>query len=205
VAVAGKKEVRVFVLTGAGISAESGLGTFRDPGGVWERFDPMKLATPEAFAADPEPCTPSTTCAGATCSPRPNPAHAALARLEAGSPRRGGGLFLCTQNIDDLHERAGSVPSTTCTANCSRRAAPPAASGPWREDLAVDDPLPACGRAGGMRPDVVWFGEMPIGLDEIEEALAESDLFVAIGTSGSVYPAAGFVESRGPAGCGRPS
>jgi NAD-dependent deacetylase len=193
---------RVFVLTGAGISAESGLGTFRDPGGIWERFDPMKLATPEAFARDPE-----TVHAFYNLRRRdllasaPNAAHAALARLEARLAGRGGRLFLCTQNIDDLHERGGSrsvhhmhgeLLKARCTA-CE-------AEHDWREDLAVTTPCPACGHTGGLRPAVVWFGEMPLGLEAIDAALQDSDLFVAIGTSGSVYPAAGLVETARAAG-----
>jgi NAD-dependent deacetylase len=188
--------MRVFALTGAGVSAESGLGTFRDPGGIWERFDPMKLATPEAFAADPEGVHAFYNLRRRDLlASAPNPAHAALARLEAGLAERGGRLWLCTQNIDDLHERAGSARvhhmhgellKARCTA-CD-------AVHPWRDELAVAIPCPACGRTGGMRPDVVWFGEMPVGLEAIETAIEESDLFVAIGTSGSVWPAAGFVE-----------
>ncbi|MER2252613.1 NAD-dependent deacylase [Methylorubrum podarium] len=185
----------VFVLTGAGISAESGLGTFRDRDGVWARFDPMRLATPEGFAADPvlvhEFYNHRRRDARAAA---PNPAHAALARLEAGLAARGGRLFLCTQNIDDLHERAGSrhvvhmhgeVLRARCTA-CGTETV-------WHEDLGVETPCPHCGRRETMRPDVVWFGEMPKQLDVIDEALAEADLFVAVGTSGAVYPAAGNV------------
>ncbi|QIJ74887.1 NAD-dependent protein deacylase [Methylobacterium sp. NI91] len=185
----------VFVLTGAGISAESGLGTFRDTDGVWARFDPMRLATPEGFAADPvlvhDFYNHRRRDARAAA---PNPAHAALARLEAGLAERGGRLFLCTQNIDDLHERAGSrhvvhmhgeLLRARCTA-CGTETV-------WHEDLTVETACPHCTRVGGMRPDVVWFGEMPKHLDAIDEALAEADLFVAIGTSGAVYPAAGYV------------
>jgi NAD-dependent deacetylase len=198
----GEERMRVFVLTGAGVSAESGLGTFRDQGGIWERFDPMRLATPEAFAADP-----ATVHAFYNLRRRDllaaasNPAHAALARLERGLAARGGRLWLCTQNIDDLHERAGAghvhhmhgeLLRARCTACGEER--------PWRDDLALATPCPACARPGGLRPAVVWFGEMPIGLDAIEEALLESDLFVAIGTSGSVYPAAGLVGMAREAG-----
>ncbi len=190
----------VFVLSGAGVSAESGLGTFRaGADGVWAKFDPMKLATPEAFARDP-----ATVLAFYDARRRnllaahPNPAHVALARLADGLAAKGGRLALVTQNVDDLHERAGSrevlhmhgeLLKARCLA-CGR-------SEPWLADLTVDDACPSCGRAGGLRPDVVWFGEMPYGLDAIDRALGESDLFVAIGTSGAVYPAAGFVaEAR---------
>ena len=184
--------MRVFVLTGAGVSAESGLGTFRDAGGIWARFDPMKLATPEAFARDP-----ATVHAFYNARRRnllaaePNAAHRALARLAAGVE-----LFLCTQNIDDLHERGGSpqvhhMHGELLRALCARCGA----RTNWRDDLSSSARCPACGRAGGLRPDVVWFGEMPYGLDLIEDRLAAADLFVAIGTSGAVYPAAGYVAT----------
>jgi NAD-dependent deacetylase len=182
--------MRVFVLTGAGVSAESGLGTFRDAGGIWARFDPMKLATPEAFEAAPGAVhsfydARRRNLIGA----EPNAAHVALARLAAGVE-----LFLVTQNVDDLHERAGSpqvhhMHGELLKARCLGCGAVHG----WRDDLAVTTACPACGRAGGMRPDVVWFGEIPYGLDAIDAALATADLFVAIGTSGAVYPAAGYV------------
>lgn len=181
----------VFVLTGAGVSAESGLGTFRDAGGIWARFDPMKLATPEAFARDP-----ATVHAFYDARRRnllaaaPNAAHFALAELA-----RGGQVFLCTQNIDDLHEQAGSpqvhhMHGQLLKALCGRCGA----THPWRGDLSTRDACPACGAAGALRPDVVWFGEIPYGLDVIEAALEAAEVFVAIGTSGAVYPAAGYVE-----------
>lgn len=189
--------MRVLVLTGAGISAESGLGTFRDSGGIWARFDPMKLATPEAFARDP-----ATVHAFYNHRRRdllaaaPNAAHLALADLARGLASRGGALFLCTQNIDDLHERAGSpqvhhMHGELLKARCELCGA----GASWREDLGTEVACPGCGRAGGLRPAVVWFGEMPLGLEAIEAALDAADLFVAIGTSGAVYPAAGFVEA----------
>jgi NAD-dependent deacetylase len=187
--------MKVFVLTGAGVSAESGLGTFRDKGGLWEEFDPMTLATPEAFARDPDRVHAFYNMRRRDLlSAKPNAAHAALARLEAALGDRGGGLFLCTQNIDDLHEQAGSravhhmhgeLLKARC-GWCGRRE-------DCRGDLSVDTICEGCRRAGGMRPDIVWFGEMPHGLDAIEAALAAADLFVAAGTSGAVYPAAGYV------------
>jgi NAD-dependent deacetylase len=191
--------MKIFVLTGAGVSAESGLGTFRDRDGLWARFDPMKLATPEAFARDPEQVHSFYNMRRRNLlTAEPNEAHRALARLEAGLEERGGSLFLCTQNIDDLHERAGSrrvahmhgeLLKARCTS-CGEVM-------PWNDDMSADASCPACG-ARSMRPHVVWFGEIPLAMDEIVEALAEADLFVAIGTSGSVYPAAGFVgEARG--------
>jgi NAD-dependent protein deacetylase/lipoamidase len=191
----------IFVLTGAGISAESGLGTFRDKKGegIWAKFDPMKLATPEAFARDPKAVLEvydlrRRNLLGA----EPNAAHFALARLEAGLAGRGERLTLVTQNIDDLHERAGSqrvihMHGELLKARCSACEA----VRPWRDDLTVSHACPDCGRAGGLRPHVVRFGETPLGLDSIDRALREADLFAAIGTSGAVYPAAGFVaEAR---------
>jgi len=181
--------VRLFVLTGAGVSAESGLGTFRDPGGIWAEFDPMKLATPGGFAHDPARVHGFYNMRRANLiAAEPNPAHAALVE-------RGGGLFLCTQNIDDLHERAGSravhhMHGELLRARCEACAT----SVDWRADLSTATACTACGQAGGMRPDVVWFGEMPIGLDLIDRELARAEMFVAVGTSGAVYPAAGLVE-----------
>jgi NAD-dependent deacetylase len=188
--------MNIFVLTGAGVSAESGLGTFRDTGGLWARFDPMKLATPEAFRRDPATVQAFYDARRANLrDAQPNPAHFALAELERGLTAKGGRLYLCTQNIDDLHARAGSqhvvhmhgeLFKARCVA-CARVAS-------WREDLAGVD-CRDCGAA--MRPHVVWFGEEPLEMDAIYDALEDSDLFAAIGTSGSVYPAAGFVgEAR---------
>ena len=193
--------MNIFALTGAGVSAESGLGTFRDKEGLWARFDPMKLATPEAFARDPHQVHAFYNARRrGLLQAQPNAAHLALARLEAGLAERGN-LFLCTQNIDDLHERAGSqqvvhMHGELLKARCG-------ACGtvmPWTEDLGVGDQCPSCGRTGALRPHVVWFGEMPLHMDTIYDALHEADLFVAIGTSGSVYPAAGFVAEARAAG-----
>ena len=188
--------MRIFVVAGAGVSAESGLGTFRDKGetGIWTQFDPMKLATPQAFARDPQEVYAFYNARRRNLiRAKPNAAHFALARLE--TTERGGNLTLVTQNIDDLHERAdskrvihmhGELLKARCT-DCDTVS-------PWREDLGLRDRCLACGRTGALRPHVVWFGEMPFQIDEIYAALSEADLFVAIGTSGSVYPAAGFVS-----------
>ena len=178
------------MLTGAGVSAESGLGTFRDAGGIWARFDPMKLATPEAFARDP-----ATVHAFYDARRRnllaaaPNAAHFALAELA-----RGGQVFLCTQNIDDLHERAGSrcvhhMHGELLKVRCQRCGTVV----PWHGPLSILDHCTTCGRDNCLRPDIVWFGEMPYGLEMIDAMLHGADLFVAIGTSGAVYPAAGYV------------
>ncbi|MGQ3671587.1 NAD-dependent deacylase [Xanthobacter sp. TB0136] len=188
--------MKIFVLTGAGISAESGMGTFRDKDGAWARFDPMKLASPEGFEADPDLVHAFYNARRQKLlTASPNPAHAALARLEDGLGARGGELFLCTQNIDDLHERAGSrhvlhmhgeLRKARCMV-CARVM-------PWDDDLGRDETCPACHSHGTLRPHIVWFGEVPLYMDDIQHALEDSDLFVSIGTSGSVYPAAGFVN-----------
>jgi NAD-dependent deacetylase len=187
--------MRVFVLTGAGVSAESGLGTFRDKGGLWEEFDPMTLATPEAFARDPDRVHAFYNLRRRDLlGAKPNAAHTALARLEAALAEAGDHLFLCTQNIDDLHEQAGhravhhmhgQLLKARC-GWCGRRE-------DCRGDLSVETVCEGCWQTGAMRPDIVWFGEMPLGLDLIDAELAASDVFVAIGTSGAVYPAAGYV------------
>lgn len=194
--------MNVFVLTGAGISAESGLGTFRDKGGIWARFDPMKLATPEAFARSPADVHAFYNMRRRNLiAASPNAAHHALARLEAGLADKGGSLFLCTQNIDDLHERAGSrhvmhMHGELLKARCLNCEAVL----PWQKDIETETACPSCDRASGLRPHVVWFGEMPLQMDIIYDALLAADLFVAIGTSGSVYPAAGFVSEARAAG-----
>ena len=167
--------MNIFVLTGAGVSAESGLGTFRDKAGtgIWAKFDPMKLATPEAFAADPETVHAFYNMRRRNLlQAEPNPAHFALARLEVALAERGGHLFLCTQNIDDLHERAGSkrvlhMHGELLKARCIWCEAVTE----WRDDLGREDACPSCGRMGGMRPHVVWFGEMPLSMDGIEAGL----------------------------------
>lgn len=191
----------IFVLTGAGISAESGLGTFRDKSGegIWAKFDASKFATPEAFARDPQAVLAFYDDRRRNClGSKPNTAHFALTRLEQGLAAEGGRLTLVTQNIDDLHERAGStrvihMHGELLKARCRHCGA----AHRWTGDLELDDVCAACGRSNVLRPDIVWFGEVPYHLDDIGEALYQADLFVAIGTSGAIYPAAGFVaEAR---------
>ncbi len=186
---------RIVILTGAGISKESGLETFRDPDGIWARVSIEEVATPEAFARNPEVVHAFYNARrrglmGETVAP--NAAHEALARLERDWP---GEVMLVTQNIDDLHERAGSrnlihMHGEILKARCE------ACGGvtDWRDDLEVATRCPACGEAGALRVHVVWFGEMPFEMERITQALAAAALFVSIGTSGSVYPAAGFVQ-----------
>ena len=183
----------IVILTGAGISAESGIDTFRDSGGLWERVKVEDVATPEAFARDPDLVLRFYDMRRAAIQTKqPNPAHVALARLDAAWP---GGLLIVTQNVDDLHERAGARRVlhmhgehllAWCTA-CDARM-------PWTGPLIDRPPCPACGEPA-LRPDIVWFGEMPYRMDEIYAALREADLFVSIGTSGAVYPAAGLVRT----------
>lgn len=182
----------IVILTGAGVSAESGIDTFRGGGGLWEQHRVEDVATPEAFARDPDLVLRFYDMRRAAIQGKhPNAAHRALARLDA---EWGGDLLIVTQNVDDLHERAGARRvlhmhgehlNAWCTA-CDARSR-------WTGPLIDRPPCPACG-ARALRPDVVWFGEMPYRMDEIYAALRRADLFVSIGTSGAVYPAAGFVR-----------
>ncbi len=182
----------IVILTGAGISAESGLRTFRAEDGLWEDHRVEDVATPQAFRRDPELVQRFYDLRRENVlAARPNPAHEALARLDR---EWGGDLLIVTQNIDDLHERAGArrvlhmhgeALSAWCTACDARHR--------WTGTLLDRPPCPACG-AAQLRPDIVWFGEMPYQMDRIFAALARADLFVSIGTSGAVYPAAGFVQ-----------
>lgn len=194
--------MRAFVLTGAGVSAESGLGTFRDRDGLWTKFDLNEVATPEAYVRNPAKVLDFYNLRRKNLlKAQPNEAHSALARLEQGLAARGGELFLCTQNVDDLHEQAGServihmhgeLLKARCTSCASVR--------PWRDDIGLETACPSCGAAGRLRPHVVWFGEMPLHMELIYDELRRCDLFVAVGTSGSVYPAAGFVREAQGAG-----
>ncbi|TCK99320.1 NAD-dependent deacetylase [Shimia isoporae] len=182
---------RIVILTGAGISAESGLGTFRDVDGLWTKYDLNDVATPEGFARNPNLVMDFYNARRANAAEaEPNAAHEALARLEADYT---GEILIVTQNVDSLHEAAGSknvlhmhgaLNSALCNA-CHHRWPAPAL-------MASDDLCPRC-NAAATRPDVVWFGEIPYGMDVIGEALSKADLFVSIGTSGEVYPAANFV------------
>jgi NAD-dependent deacetylase len=180
------------ILTGAGISAESGLATFRGPGGLWEGHRVEDVCTPEALAHDPALVHRFYDLRRAALAEvAPNAAHEALARLDAEWADE---LLIVTQNVDDLHERGGAhrllhmhgeLTSALCAA-CEARVR-------WPDPLPPGTECGACG-AAAMRPDIVFFGEMPYGMARIERAVAECDLFVSIGTSGAVYPAAGFVQ-----------
>lgn len=188
----------IVILTGAGISAESGIATFRGPGGLWEGHRVEDVCTPEALARDPELVHRFYDARRATLGAvAPNAAHLALARLDAEWP---GELLVVTQNVDDLHERAGTrrvvhMHGALLSALCARCGE----AGPWIHDLPPGAVCGACG-AEALRPDIVFFGEMPYHMDVIEAALARADLFVSIGTSGAVYPAAGFVRVAAEAG-----
>jgi NAD-dependent deacetylase len=181
------------ILTGAGVSAESGIATFRGPGGLWEGHRVEDVCTPEALARNPELVHRFYDLRRAALEAvAPNAAHHALARLDAAWP---GELLIVTQNVDDLHERAGAtrllhmhgeLRSALCAA-CGVRER-------WEETLPPESECPNCGMLA-LRPDIVFFGEMPYQMVRIEAAIAEADLFVSIGTSGAVYPAAGFVQT----------
>ncbi|SDY77834.1 NAD-dependent deacetylase [Jannaschia faecimaris] len=180
----------VVILSGAGLSAESGLGTFRDVDGLWTRFDLAEVATPEGFARDPALVHDFYNARRANMAQaRPNAAHVALARLS-----KMPGVTLVTQNVDNLLERAGAQGVVHMHGQLSR-ALCHSCGARWDAPAVMDSeaPCPAC-RTTAIRPDVVWFGEIPYHMDRIEKALAQADLFVSIGTSGTVYPAAGFVD-----------
>jgi NAD-dependent deacetylase len=182
--------VGIVILTGAGISAESGLATFRGPGGLWEGHRVEDVCTPEALAEDPALVHRFYDLRrAALATVEPNAAHQALARLEGARD-----VLIVTQNVDDLHERAGSralihmhgqLKSALCAVCGERRG--------HVDDLPPGTGCDACG-APAMRPDIVFFGEMPYAMDRVERAVAGCELFVSIGTSGAVYPAAGFVQ-----------
>ncbi|NOZ65365.1 MAG: NAD-dependent deacylase [Alphaproteobacteria bacterium] len=185
----------IVILTGAGISAESGLDTFRDKEGLWAKYDLMELATPEAFSRNPDLVHEFYNARRRQVKQvNSNAAHMALARMEMEYP---GYVTIITQNVDDLHERAGGINlmhmhgelnRIRCEGGCG-------AVQTWRDDLGRETVCPSCGKAGHLRPHIVWFGEVPFHLEAIDILLRECDLFVSIGTSGSVYPAAGFVQT----------
>lgn len=188
----------IVILTGAGLSAESGLGTFRDKDGLWTRYDLEDVATPQGFARNPALVHEFYNARRLNCKQaQPNPAHVALADLQHSAPDH---VTLITQNVDDLLERAGArdvihmrgLLTNALCARCGHRWAAP-------DTMSSADVCPSCGQCTS-RPDVVWFGEIPYYMRQIEDALAAADLFVAIGTSGNVYPAAGFVQDAAARG-----
>ncbi len=190
----------IVILTGAGLSAESGLATFRDKDGIWAQYDYQEVATPEGYERNPALVLDFyNQRRRQNAHVEPNAAHFALARLEEEHP---GDVLIVTQNIDPLHEAAGSrnlihmhgeILKALC-ADCGARH-------DWGlADITLESECRSCGAAGRMRPDVVWFGEMPYHMERIADALAGCDLFLSIGTSGTVYPAAGFVSEARRAG-----
>ena len=188
---------RIFILTGAGVSAESGLSTFRDKGGLWSRYRVEDVASLSGYERDPENVLNfynlRRTIHGDV---RANAAHHALGRLQREWSARGGAVTICTQNIDHLHEQGGGVGiihmhGEIGKVRCHDCGDVSLADG----ELSLHLGCEACGRIGRLRPHVVWFGETPLAMDEIHAALAQADLFVSIGTSGNVYPAAGFVAA----------
>lgn len=188
--------MNIVVLTGAGVSQESGIPTFRAADGLWEGEQIADVATPEAFWRNPDKVHRFYNARRRLLQDpavKPNAAHRALARLQR--QWQGGEVLIVTQNVDDLHERAGStgvlhMHGQLLTARCIDTGEVFA----WRDDLGSDTPHPRdAQRRGRLRPNVVWFGEMPLELDRIQAALARCDIFIAVGTSGLVYPAAGFV------------
>ncbi|QEW21616.1 NAD-dependent protein deacylase [Marinibacterium anthonyi] len=188
----------IVILTGAGISAESGMGTFRDEGGLWTQYAIEDVATPEGFARNPALVQEFYNIRRVKAAEAmPNAAHEALARLERDWP---GSVTIVTQNVDGLHEKGGSgevlhmhgeLAGALC-ADCGHRWVAP-------QEMTVGEPCPACGAPCG-RPDVVWFGEMPYHMDRIFDLLETADVFAAIGTSGQIYPAAAFVHQAREAG-----
>lgn len=184
----------IVILTGAGVSAESGLATFRGPDGLWEGHRVEDVATPEAYRRDPELVHAFYDARRSKLGTvQPNLAHRALARLDSEWP---GDLLLVTQNVDDLHERAGSTRlvhmhgelTKAWCLGCDSRF-------PWQGQMGTSASCPECSTEGKVRPDIVWFGEMPYEMERIDDSLQRCDLFVSIGTSGAVYPAAGFVQT----------
>ena len=187
---------RIVVLTGAGISKESGLDTFRDQGGLWAKHRIEDVASIDGYRRNPalvQSFYNTRRRELGTQGVQPNPAHLALARLERDWP---GEVLIVTQNVDDLHERAGStnlihMHGELLKVRCERCQRPLS----WQEDITPDSRCPDCGRVGTLRPHIVWFGEVPLEMERIGTALERCDLFVSIGTSGQVYPAAGFVAA----------
>ncbi|MEO6573670.1 MAG: NAD-dependent deacylase [Polyangiaceae bacterium] len=185
---------RVFILTGAGISAESGIATFRDVNGLWEKFRVEDVASPEGWARDAEGVWrfySQRRAQAETCAP--NAAHRALGDLERAIGTR---LFLCTQNVDPLHERGGSTRVSHMHGELfkSRCEDPRCAAPPFEDHATYLGELPRCNCGKRIRPHICWFGEMPFKMQRIERELDLADVFVTIGSSGAVYPAAGFVR-----------
>ena len=186
---------KIVILTGAGISAESGIKTFRDSDGLWEGHRVEEVASPQGFERNPEIVQTFYNLRRAQLnsgSVHPNAAHLALAKLEQNFP---GEVLLVTQNVDNLHERAGSSNPVHMHGELNKvRCSVTDRVFQWTANIAADSTCECCHRVGTLRPHIVWFGEMPFEMERIYVAIMQCDLFVAIGTSGHVYPAAGFVQ-----------
>ena len=189
----------IVILTGAGISAESGIPVFRSETGLWENHNVDDVATPEGYERDPDLVRNFyNTLRSNLKKVEPNPAHKALAKLEENW--KNGTVTVITQNIDDLHERAGSKNILHMHGELLKQSCYVLHGGcgdvfEIHTDQKPTDCCPHCGKMGTLRPHIVWFGEMPLYMDEIAQILSEGDLFISIGTSGVVYPAAGFVST----------
>jgi NAD-dependent deacetylase len=182
----------VFILTGAGVSAESGIPTFRDANGLWRKYRIEEVASPEAWRRDPQMVWEFYSMRRrAASAARPNPAHFAIADLGRSLQGR---LFLCTQNVDNLHELAGSTQVAHMHGELSKSRCDSCSRLPFHDTKVYEPPagIPRCECGGQIRPHICWFGETPFGLDRIYQALAECSVFIAIGTSGVVEPAASF-------------
>ena len=186
----------IVVLTGSGISAESGISTFRDKDGIWAKYDVEEVATPEAFARNPALVHEFYNMRRRGLHDvQPNAAHFALARLEREHlPGPGCTFAIVTQNVDNLHEAGGSRSVIHMHGELLRgMCAGCGARFPWERDISTADICPGCKKPGGVRPDIVWFGEVPYHMERIAGLIGAADLFISIGTSGTVYPAAAFV------------
>jgi len=192
------KKTRVFVLTGAGISAESGVRTFRDANGLWEQYRFEEVASPEGWAKDAALVWRFYSQRRAQVGTvKPNAAHVALAELER---KIGDRLFLCTQNVDPLHERGGSTRVVHMHGELMKSRCEACDRPPFDDEKTYEHEIARCACGARIRPHIVWFGEVPFFMEEIAEALSSSDVFVTIGSSGSVYPAAGFVRAARASG-----
>jgi NAD-dependent deacetylase len=194
----------IVVLTGAGISAASGIQTFRDQEGLWENHKIEDVATVEAYQRNPALVQHFYNLRRALLldkNIKPNAAHLALACFEQQHKAQGGRFLLITQNVDNLHQRAGSESLIAIHGQLQRVKCPVSGiSQSWLSDLTPKDLCSCCNTAQPLRPDIVWFGEMPYQMEQCVDALMQADLFISIGTSGQVYPAAGFVRIAAESG-----
>jgi NAD-dependent deacetylase len=194
---------KVVVLTGAGVSAESGIRTFRAADGLWEDHRIADVASPEGFRRNPALVYQfyNTRRRDLQGGPKPNLAHRALSEFEKELTASGGEFLLVTQNVDDLHERAGSVRLHHMHGELLKvRCLVTEQVFPWQGDCDAGSTCPCCGQVGSLRPHIVWFGEVPFDMDQILASLRAATHFISIGTSGNVYPAGDFVRVAAEAG-----